>query len=300
MRCDQCSSKAITLLRYSGAHLCRKHFEEFFKKRLKKAVRTQCNLGKQKRIASALSGGKDSSIALLMLHEIVKDRRGSELVAVTVDEGIKGYRDKSIGYAKDLCKNLGIEHEVVSFKDVIGYEMDDIAQRDVLPCSYCGVFRRHCLNTAAKRLGSDVLATGLNLDDTVQSIFMNLSKADVSKLARLGPHTTTQKGLIPRIQPLRDVPEKEVYLYALVNDVKFHDGECPYADRAMRLKFRELVGGLEDHMPGTRHSILKAYDEIRPCLQEKYPPIELLECGGCGEPTTRELCKTCELKASLK
>ncbi len=300
MRCGQCSSKAVTFVRYNGAHLCKTHFEEFFERRVKRALRGQGGLGKHKRIAVALSGGKDSSVALYILHKILKVRRSPELVAVTIDEGIEGYRDESIEYANVLCRNLGVVHEIARFKEAVGYEMDSIAKRDVPPCSYCGVFRRRCLNITAKKLNADVMATGLNLDDTVQSILMNLSKADVGKLARLGPHTTAQKGLVPRIQPLRDIPEKEVYLYAVVNEIDFHDSICPYAERAMRLKFRSLVGALEDDMPGTRHSILKAYDEIRPCLLERHPQIDLIECESCGEPTTRKKCKACELIASLK
>jgi len=304
MRCNKCSSRAITFIRYNGAHLCKSHFGEFFDRRVKRAVRAQCDLGRLSRVAVAISGGKDSSVALHMMHKILGNRKGSELVAITVDEGIKGYRDGSIPYAKDLCKALGIKHVVTSFKGVVGYEMDSIAKKDVLPCSYCGVFRRRCLNLAAKRSKADVLATGLNLDDTAQSILMNLARADMGKLARLGPHTAVQKGLIPRIQPLRDIPEKEVYLYAFINDIKFHDAVCPYADRAMRLKFRSLVGALEDDMPGTRHSILKAYDALRPCLLEKYPLVELAKCKLCGEPTigdaAEKLCKACQLTASLK
>jgi uncharacterized protein (TIGR00269 family) len=299
MKCSKCSSKAIIFIRYSGLHLCATHFSEFLEKRVKKSIRSQCELGKQKRVAVAVSGGKDSSVALYTMHNILKDRKGPELVAITIDEGIKGYRDESIPYAVDLCKTLGIEHIIVSFEDIIGKDMDSIVKNDVLPCSYCGVFRRHCLNVTAKKNSADVMATGLNLDDTVQSILMNLARADIGKLARLGPHTVHQEGLIPRIQPLRDVPENETYLFAMLNEMKFHDAACPHSDRAMRLRFREVVGLLEDDMPGTRHSILSAFDALKPCLLEKYPQIEMNRCGDCGEPTPEKLCKACELKATL-
>jgi uncharacterized protein (TIGR00269 family) len=300
MKCSKCSSKAVTFIRYNGSHLCKQHFEEFFEKRVKKAVRAQCDLGEPRKAAVAISGGKDSSVALFMMHKILEDRKKPELIAITVDEGIKGYRDMSISFAKALCKSLGIEHVIISFKETIGNNMDNIVKKDVLPCSYCGVFRRHCLNLAAKESNATLLATGLNLDDTVQSVLMNFARADVAKLARLGPHTAQQKGLIPRIQPLRDIPEKEVYLYAVLNRIEFHNAECPYSDRAMRLRFKHIVGELEDDMPGTRHSILSAYDSIRPCLFEKYPQVAMNKCKNCGEPTLEKLCKACELVNRLK
>ncbi len=299
MKCSKCSAEAITFIRYNGSHLCKTHFDEFFEKRVKRSVRSQCGLGKRHKVAVALSGGKDSSVALFMMHKILKNRKGSELVAITVDEGIKGYRDGSIPFARDLCNKLGVEHTVVSFRDIIGKDMDSIVKNDVLPCSYCGVFRRHCLNVTARNGGADFLATGLNLDDTVQSMLMNLARAEVARLARLGPHSSRQKGLVPRIQPLREVPENEVYLFAMLNGIRFHDATCPYADRAMRGRFRDIVGILEDDMPGTRHSLLSAFDSIKPCLTEKYPQAEMNECNGCGEPTPGRLCKACELRATL-
>ena len=42
-----------------------------------------------------------------------------------------------------------------------------------------------------------------------------------------------QPGLIPRILPLRTVPEKEVYLYALLREIDFDDSTCPYWEAAM-------------------------------------------------------------------
>jgi uncharacterized protein (TIGR00269 family) len=239
-------------------------------------------------------------VALSAIHKIVGKRRGSELIAITVDEGIKGYRDESISFATNLCRDMGIRHETLSFRSTFGFEMDSISKRNLLPCSYCGVFRRHCLNISAKKLEADVLATGLNLDDTAQSIFMNLARADVGKLARLGPHNVVQEGLVPRIQPLRDIPEKEVYLYAILNDIDIHNSQCPHSERAMRLKFKSLIGELEDEMPGTRHSILKAYDAIRPSLLKEYPRIELNECANCREPTAGRFCKACELVSTLE
>jgi len=178
--------------------------------------------------------------------------------------------------------------------------MDDIAktQRELATCSYCGVLRRAALNRAAKDWRASYLATGLNLDDTAQSIVMNFARGDVERLARLGPHTRIQKGLVPRMQPLRAIPESETTLYALVRKLRFHDSECPYAPEAMRNAYRSVVFDLEQQFPGTRHSILKSYDALRPVLERMYPPANLRTCD-CGEPTILEKCKACELIESL-
>ena len=154
------------------------------------------------------------------------------------------------------------------------------------------------MNKAARDWKASHLATGLNLDDTAQSILMNFSRGDVARLARLGPHRRTQKGLVPRIQPLRLIPESETLLYSIVNQIEFHDRECPYAPEAMRNDYRSVVTQLEDRYPGTRHSILKSYDEILPGLEKSFPPSRLKRCA-CGEPTVSSKCKACELLNGL-
>jgi len=166
-------------------------------------------------------------------------------------------------------------------------------------CSYCGVFRRFCLNKKTKELGVDRLVTGHNLDDMAQSVLMNFTNGDMQKLARLGPHSRIQPGLVPRFLPLRTIPEKEVMLYALVKNIEFHNAECPYSTRALRGSFRELLDTLEENTPGTRHSILKSYESIKELLLEQYPPVTLNTCPSCGEPTSQQMCKTCLLKKRI-
>ncbi len=180
---------------------------------MKREVHRQVEFRGGERVAVGLSGGKDSSTTAVLLHEILAPRGDVEVLAITVDEGIASYRPEGIRFAKALCRGLGIEHRVVPFEETVGWTMDEVvaAEPGAIPCSYCGVFRRNALNRAAREAGADYVATGLNLDDTAQSILMNVARGDVDKLARLGPHERPQPGLVPRLQPLRMVPEKEVY-----------------------------------------------------------------------------------------
>ena len=299
--CSKCKKPSITLIRYSGTHLCRDHFIQYFEKRVKKDIKKQGKTENGCRIGVAVSGGKDSTVALHIIHDIFSKRENVDICAITVDEGIKGYRDHSLEFAVNNCKKLGVKHHVVSFGDVVGVTMDEIASKndELGECSFCGVFRRLCLNQKAKELCVDKLVTGHNLDDMVQSILMNFVNGDIKKLARLGPHKKVQPGLVPRMFPLRTIPEKENTLYAIVNDIEFHDGECPYSTRALRGVFRDIVDDLEYRNPGTRHSILNSYDSIKDLLLSKYPPAELKNCPRCGEPTSQQFCKACILKDRL-
>ncbi|MDD1746256.1 MAG: TIGR00269 family protein [Methanomassiliicoccales archaeon] len=301
MQCIKCSKEAVEYVRYNGSHLCEEHFLEYVERRVKKEIRQQVDLEGKSKVAVALSGGKDSSVALYIMHLALRQRRDISVVAITVDEGISGYRPRTMEKAKELTRSLGIEHLVISFQGEVGMTMDGIAKAsgDKGPCTYCGVIRRRCMNKVARDVGADVLATGLNLDDTAQSILMNFTRGDVERLARLGPHQKVQPGLIPRIQPLRAIPEKESYLYAMLRRLPFSDDECPYADLALRNEYRAIVDGLEAKHTGTKFAIVASYDAIRPSLAVRYPQADLQLCD-CGEPTCNQRCMACELLEEVR
>jgi len=301
LNCSKCKKPAVTFIRYNGTHLCKDHFINYFERRVKKDIKKQGKTIDGSKIGIAVSGGKDSMVALHIVNDIFSKRANIDLVAITIDEGIKGYRDKSIKFAVKNCKKLSIEYYIASFKNVVGNSLDEIAMiKDNLgECSYCGVFRRLCLNKLSKELKISRLVTGHNLDDMSQSVLMNFVNGDMQKLARLGPHKKVQPGLVPRMLPLRIIPEKEVTLFAILKNIEYYDGECPYSTHAMRGVFRNIIDDLEYSYPGTRHSILNSYNSIKDMLLERYPPAELNKCTKCGEPTSQEICKACTFKEKI-
>jgi uncharacterized protein (TIGR00269 family) len=302
MRCSKCDKDAVIFIKYSGDHLCKAHFMEFLEKRVKKEFREQVKLKKNAKIGIALSGGKDSSVTLFLLSKIFKNRNDINLIPILIDEGIAGYRELAMDAAKKLTHSLNLDLNIYKFSDLVGYTIDQIAmmKKDILPCSYCGVFRRNLLNIAAKKNNVDYLATGLNLDDTAQSIIMNIARCDVSRLSRMGPHELAKEGLIPRLQPLIKIPEREVLIYAILNNIEFYHGECPYAANAVRNEFRNTIDLWELRTPGTKYAILNSYNAIKDLIIDKYSITALNACERCGEPTTGKICKSCELLESLR
>jgi uncharacterized protein (TIGR00269 family) len=299
--CTKCNKPAVTFIRYNGTHLCHDHFVDYVRRRVKREVRKQLDLRPPEIVAVAVSGGKDSSVALVLLSEILGSREDVEVHAITVDEGIDGYRPPSLERAEQLTARIDVPHHVISFQDEFGETMDSISPHagERTPCTYCGVLRRKCLNVKAREIGADVLATGLNLDDTVQSIMMNFTRGDVERLARMGPHVKVQPCLVPRIQPLRAIPEKETYLYAILEGIEFSDDSCPYSDPALRNDYREMVDSMEHRSPGSKFSILASYDTMAPMLRECFPPAHLKRCE-CGEPCLGERCKACSLLEDIR
>jgi uncharacterized protein (TIGR00269 family) len=250
------------------------------------------------RIAVAVSGGKDSTALLFSLNRVLAGK-DVQLVAVTIDEGIAGYRDDTVVAAKAIAKQLALDHHIISFREEYGLDLDEMVQgKRVAPCTYCGVFRKSALNRAAKSLGADKVATGHNLDDEAQTVMMNYLKGDIERLLRFRPWRE-QKGLVPRIKPLREIPEKEIALYCMVNDVFVQSRECPYANLSLRADVRDMLSGLESEAPGTKQSTVQGFEKIVAMAQGGYSQMELAACQRCGEPCVKELCKACELLEGL-
>lgn len=301
MQCS-CGRKAVYHRRYSGQHLCARCFRRMVEKKFMETVRTNGFIAHTDTVACGVSGGKDSLVLLHLLHGLQKKVRFS-LFALAIDEGIAGYRDRSLPYVTKACETLGVPLHVRSFKDSFGYALDEVTamKERVGACSYCGVFRRSLLNSASRELGATKLALGHNLDDESQVILMNMLRGDFARFGRMGTyrkHVNDQ--FVPRIKPLREIPEKEIVLYAVLAGIDFDFEECPYAPEAFRDEVRQFLNTMEEGHPGTKHALLRTYDKLYPFLNEALQPSVLPSCERCGEPSIRPLCKKCELLDAIR
>lgn len=319
MECDKCGEEAVQFAAYSGMHLCESHFCSSVEKRVLARIREDNLLpddatpDNPETWVIGLSGGKDSVVLTQILAETFAEDPRVELIALSIHEGIEGYRDESLAASEELTELLGIHHEIISYEEEFDVRMDDVVEDDpenMAACAYCGVFRRDVLSRYAEDLAADKLLTGHNLDDEAQTALMNFLEGDVSKIARqfdasLGPFEgnnveqsrTEQSDFIPRAKPLRDIPEKEVALYAHLRDLPAHITECPHADEAYRGEIQELLYDLEDRHPGTRHSIMAGYETLAGLAAAEYGDgsQSVGHCAECGSPTTQDVCRKCGL-----
>jgi len=296
VRCSSCDAPAVVDQPYRGVHLCAGHFVGSVEERVRREMHRQLPRFGRGTVAVALSGGKDSAAALALAHQYFRRRPTVRLVAVSVDEGIPGYRPATLRAAEALVRELGVDHRVVRAAEELGTTIDRTARElpGTVPCSFCGVWRRRLLNRAARDAGADALVLGFNLDDLAQTVLMNLVRGDLDRLVRMAPHRVRQPGLVPRIAPLATVPEREVFLYARLRGLPFDHAECPHAGRAARNLYRDLVWQLEEAQPGTRQSLLRTHERLvdRWLATEDVGSPSL--CRACGDPAAGELCRACE------
>lgn len=309
LMCTACKRRAAFFFRpYSGEKLCRRCFIKSIEEKVRATIAKYDMLKYDDRVAVAVSGGKDSLSLLHILTKIEQDYPKASLLAVTVDEGIRGYRDKSLELAVENCRKLGVEHHTVFFKEIYGYTLDEIVGRlkreggsGLTPCAYCGVLRRKALNIAARAVEADKLATAHTLDDEAQTILLNIFHGDVLRLAREKPVTDeSHPKLVQKIKPFCEVPEKETALYAYVKKMKLHGTLCPYASEALRNDIRRMLNRMEQRHAGIKFTVLKSLEKIRLALEAITNKEAVRECSKCGEPTTRKLCRTCEILRELR
>jgi uncharacterized protein (TIGR00269 family) len=297
--CACCAEPAVVYQRTPDRHLCKTHFITDIEARVHTTIAGSRQIRAGDRIAVAFSGGKDSTALLVILSRLLPAWTGVSLVAITVDEGIAGYRQATIRAAKTLAKKLGVEHRIVSFQELIGDDLDTILiGRESQACTVCGILRKKALMNAAQEAGATKIATGHNLDDEAQSVLMNTLRGDLPRLIR---DAGKESGgcFLPRIKPLSGIYEKEIASYLFVQDLFLVLPECPYTRYALRAEVRSMLSTLEFRYPGTMQHLIEGKKKI-----ERYcagaPVMDALRhCRECGDPCSGEICQVCRLRHSL-
>ena len=302
--CTCCKTRSAFFFRqYSGQRLCKKCFTQSIEAKVRATITRYHMLNFNDHLAVAVSGGKDSLSILHILAKLRKFRPKTTLTAVTVDEGIKGYRDEALEIASALCKKLEVPQHIVSFKELYGFTLDEMiahvrerGRTELTACAYCGVLRRRAINAGAKHVKADKIATGHTLDDEVQTELMNIFHGDIARLAKEKPVTSEVHPMfVQKIKPFCEIPEKESALYAYVKKITFQDTPCPYASEALRNDIRGMLNCMEAKHAGTKFTVFKAMERLRPAIEETVKKENFKTCMECGEPSALDLCKACEM-----
>ena len=298
-RCTLCSEPPVIRLPEPDRHLCAAHLIADIEERAARTIRKRELIKPQDRIAVAFSGGKDSTALLVILSRLLPAWEDVSLVAITVDEGIAGYRDDTIRAAEEVTKKLRIEHVCISFTDLIGDDLDTLLiGRETQACSICGILRRKALSVAAHKAGATKIATGHNLDDEAQSVLMNTLRGDLPRLVRTSD-ADSSGCFIPRIKPLAGISEKEIAAYLFVQDLFPFLPECPYTRHALRLEVRTMLSAIEQNHPGTMRNLIKSKRAIEKNVDWREISEPIRRCRECGDPCSGELCQVCMLRKSL-
>jgi cytoplasmic tRNA 2-thiolation protein 1 len=274
-------------------------------------------------VGVALSGGKDSTSLLHVLNEVTRGH-GTKLYAITIDEGIGGYREEAVEKSAKLAEKLGIPLLVASYKEFFGFTLDEaLSDRGrasghpakVTSCAVCGPLRRRSIDLAAERLGVDVVATAHNLDDVLQTFFINLYAGDIDRIRWLDPEANPRERnngfKMRRIKPFLEIYEQELAFFAYLNDLPFQSESCPYMNEGIRTEIRTSLNALETRHPGIKYSTLSTVLQIARGLGSRIFAANLdasvlpnerdvrtgksaTRCKKCGSVSSGEICSVCQ------
>lgn len=304
--CTKCQKDDSAYFRaYSGEYLCKRCFVRSIEDKTARTMSKYSMIKYGERVAVGVSGGKDSLSLLYVLKKIFDDhdRSADDLIAVTIDEGIRGYRDESLGIVKDFCSRLGVQSKVMGYKELFGVSMDEAMvvrpSEKMSSCSMCGTFRRRAIDLAAESIGADVVATAHNMDDQLQTFMINLMAGDVERIGWIHPEPVEYAGGMKKVKPFVEIGEHEIVFYALQRQIPFQSEECPYMNESIRTDLREFFNRMEKEHPGIKNnayaSMLKVSERLRMSLE----PRGDKKCSVCGRDSTGDVCSVCKTVEAL-
>ena len=298
LACNKCNKRPVVFNRlYSGESLCKPCFIHSIEKKTLHTVSRYSMINYGQRVAVGVSGGKDSLVLLYIIKKILKNN--NDIIAITIDEGIEGYRDESLTIVRNFCHKLGVSFKIFSYKELFGSSMDEAIvkrpSKKVSSCSICGTFRRRALDVAALSMQSDILATAHNLDDHLQTFMINLFSGDVGRIGWMYPQPITYQNGLKKIKPLVELYENEIVFYAFHMGIEFQADECPYMNESIRSDFRAFFNDLEKIHPGIKYNCFNSMNKLSRIVKNSDNDKQIKNaCLNCGGISTDEICSVCK------
>lgn len=238
------------------------HPEVLFERLRKNVVATIAKfhlLSESDKVMVAVSGGKDSTILLLILEDI---RRRAPfpftLQAVLLDQKQPGF-DATAYTAWLKAKGLDL---IILNEDTYSIVKDKVA----VGKSYCGLcsrLRRGILYNYAHEHGYTKIALGHHRDDANQTLLMNLFY--VGRLAAMPPKLLSDDRRNVVIRPLAEISEDSLKAYAAELTIPVIPCNlCGSQENLKRQEMKDLLRQLETKHPGLQASMLTAMQNVKP------------------------------------
>jgi tRNA-5-methyluridine54 2-sulfurtransferase len=287
VKCTVCRGPAVLDLRRHNANFCADHLLRFCRDQVAKAIHEHQMLAPGDRVLVAVSGGKDSLALWDILIEL-----GYEADGLTVGLGIGDYSDHSTTATEAFAEPRGLTLQRVDLRERYGYDVPTAAAvTRRVPCSACGLSKRHVFDEAALAGGYDVVATGHNLDDEAAVLLGNVLHWQTEYLGRQAPVLPSADGFPRKVKPLVRLGERETAAYCVLRGIDYVVEECPMAAGNRHLRYKEALNSIESASPGSKHDFYFGF--LRRGLEHFQEEVTearaaLGACRSCGAPTPNE------------
>lgn len=219
-------------------------------KTMGKAIVEHAMLANGDKILAAVSGGADSlSMLKLFLLRRRKIPIDFSLTVCFVDTNfIKIDKQKLFDY----LQAQGVPYVVRAIA---------IEKEEERSCFWCSWNRRKVLFETAKEIGCNKIALGHNLDDTAQTIIMNMFFR--GQVSTAPANLELFGGALRVIRPICYIAKKNILQFAREMDLPVLHYECPYGKESRRELAKKIIAMAEAQGDGVKTNIVKSLRRIK-------------------------------------
>jgi tRNA(Ile)-lysidine synthase TilS/MesJ len=304
MKCRVCRGPAVIDVRRHNANFCPDHFLRYCHQQVERAIDSHAMCRPDERLLVAVSGGKDS----LALWDILLDL-GYRADGLYLGLGIDGYSDASLAHTREFARSKQATLVEVDLNRDFGCTIPAAADKTGrVPCSACGLSKRHLIDRVAVDRGYDAVATGHNLDDEAAVLFGNVLRWQVDYLRRQLPVLPEGHGFPRKIKPLIRLGERETAAYCVLRGIDYQLEECPMAAGNKHLVYKQALNEIELESPGAKTAFYFEFlRRAAPLLAAGDDQLDdggpsgasggdvIGRCRDCGGPTDHDVCAFCRL-----
>ena len=294
MKCRVCRGPALIDVRRHNANFCQEHFERYCRQQVARAIDEFDMIQPGDRLLVAVSGGKDSLAIWDLLVQL-----GYEADGLYVGLGIGDYSASSVSYVRAFAAARSAELVELDLRAAHDYDIPTAAAvTRRVPCSACGLSKRHVFDRATIDGGYDALVTGHNLDDEAAVLYGNVMRWQTDYLGRQRPVLPAGNGFPRKVKPLVRLTERETAAYCVMRGIDYQVEECPMAAGNKHLQYKVALNDLELRSPGTKADF---YFGFLSRAADRFGPGEIAgegsigQCSGCGGPASGDRCAFCRL-----
>jgi tRNA(Ile)-lysidine synthase len=247
----------------------------------------------EKKVAIAVSGGIDSMALVFLAKKFVSTLAdGMELVAITVDHGLRPSSTKEAEFVGNVMKKHEIEHYILKWEgEKPEFNVEAIAREK----------RYELLTDFCKSRGIGCLLVAHHADDQAENFLIRLFRGSgIDGLASM--RDVNEMNGVKILRPLLEVTKEELREYLIKHDIKWIEDKSNYDERYLRNKIRGFLDDLDDknaivdRINSAVNSIAKAKDVIETELLKEAKEIVKY----CDEGYVRlNVSKFCELDEEL-
>ncbi|MEM5828200.1 MAG: ATP-binding protein [Candidatus Aenigmatarchaeota archaeon] len=277
-----------------------------YKKRVFSTIKNFKLVEKGDKIFVAVSGGKDSTAALILLKEYIEENNiNAEIYAYHINLGF-GYSNKLQEDVEKIADKVGVKLFVTNVKEEYGIDIvkaSKILKRPI--CSICGLVKRYLMNKVPRELGATKLATGHHAMDFLINYFKNILNNNYEWNLKILPKLKSEHPkLLTKIRPLIFTFPEENKMYCEYKEVPITSISCPYSPnfccyltKSQDSKLFELLNFSDRIMKDFRLNFIKSIVRMNKKLtKEQNSKEKYKECKICGEVTNLDICAFCKIR----